>query len=320
MIKVILNTMLNFTRKIREDHVSAYSAQAAFFVIISIFPFLMFLLTLIQYLPLTESTIMIMVKGVFPSNLSPVFIRIIAEVFEKGSTTIVSITAISTLWSASRGFLALVRGLNSVYGIKETRNYIKLRIVSTLYTLAFALVLIITLLILVFGNRLYIWIEGIFPILSDFALFVISLRTIIVLALLIVFFLILFLIVPNRKSKVMDELPGAIIVATGWMAFSYLFSYYIDNMSNFSNTYGSLTAIVLLMLWLYFCMYILFIGGEINSVLCSKDLQEILKNPKKYDGNFVREVIQQSDIDNIVGKLPKPFQEYYENKRDKNNS
>lgn len=320
MIKVILNTILNFTRKIKEDHVSAYSALAAFFVIISIFPFLMFLLTLIQYLPVTESTVMTTVKGIFPSNLSPVFIRIIAEVFEKGSTTIVSITAISTLWSASRGFLALVRGLNSVYGIKETRNYIILRIVSTLYTLVFALVLIITLLILVFGNRLYISIEGIFPFLSDFALFVISLRTIIVLALLIVFFLILFLIVPNRKSKIMDELPGAIIVATGWMAFSYLFSYYIDNMGNFSNTYGSLTAIVLLMLWLYFCMYILFIGGEINSVLCSKDLQNILKNPKKYDGNFVREVIDQSDIDNIVGKLPKPFQEYYENKHKKNNS
>ena len=110
-----------------------------------------------------------------------------------------------------------------------------------------------------------------------------SLRTVIGFAILIIFFLILFLAIPNRKSSILDELPGAIIAAAGWMIFSYLYSFYIDNIGSFSNMYGSLTTIVFLMLWLYFCMYILFFGAEINNILASKDLQEKLKAPGKYE-------------------------------------
>lgn len=254
----------NFFRKINDDHVGAFAGQATLFIVISMFPFLMFLLTLMQYLPITESNIMMIVYEILPSNISPLFIGIVSEVFDKGSTTIVSITAITALWSASRGFLALVKGLNCVYEIKETRTYIKTRILAILYTLVFAIIIIITLVFLVFGNRIYLFIENVFPILKDTVLLIISIRAVVSLAILIVFFLILYLAIPNRKSTILNELPGAIVAGAGWMVFSYLYSFYIDNMGNMTDTYGSLTAIVLLMLWLYFCMYILFIGAEIN--------------------------------------------------------
>ncbi|HHX55104.1 MAG TPA: YihY/virulence factor BrkB family protein, partial [Clostridiales bacterium] len=179
---------------------------------------------------------------------------------------------------------ALARGLNCVYGIKETRGYLKTRIASALYTLVFALILVITLVFLVFGNRLYVWLGSVFPVIKDTALIIISLRAIVGLAILIIFFIILFLAIPNRKSRLTDELPGAIVAAGGWMGFSYLYSFYIDNMANMSNTYGSLAAIIFLVLWLYFCMYILFIGGEINDVLASKSIQDLLKSPEKYEG------------------------------------
>lgn len=283
-IKIIFHTIVNFFRKSREDHVAAYAGQATLFILISFFPFLMFLLTLIRYLPITESNIMIIIDYMFPNNISPMFIRVIAEAYDKGSATIMSITAVTALWSASRGFIALARGLNCVYGIKETRGYLKTRIASALYTLVFALILVITLVFLVFGNRLYVWLGDVFPIIKDTALIIISLRAVVGLAILVIFFIILFLAIPNRKSKLMDELPGAIVAAGGWMGFSYLYSFYIDNMANMSNTYGSLAAIIFLVLWLYFCMYILFIGGEINDVLASKSIQDLLKSPEKYEG------------------------------------
>ncbi len=283
-IKIIFHTIVNFFRKSREDHVAAYAGQATLFILISFFPFLMFLLTLIRYLPITESNIMIIIDYMFPNNISPMFIRVIAEAYDKGSATIMSITAVTALWSASRGFIALARGLNCVYGIKETRGYLKTRIASALYTLVFALILVITLVFLVFGNRLYVWLGSVFPVIKDTALIIISLRAIVGLAILIIFFIILFLAIPNRKSKLTDELPGAIVAAGGWMGFSYLYSFYIDNMANMSNTYGSLAAIIFLVLWLYFCMYILFIGGEINDVLASKSIQDLLKSPEKYEG------------------------------------
>lgn len=266
-----------FNRKIRDDYVTAFSAQAAFFIIISFFPFIMLLLTLIQFLPITESSMLITMTQIFPNSLNSLIVRIITEVYDKGTGTIVSITAITTLWSASRGILAIVNGLNSVYAIRETRSTLKLRMISSLYTFIFAIMMIVTLVILVFGNRLYFWIESKVPLFSDFALVIISIRTIVGLLILTVFFLCLFIFIPNRQTKIFKELPGAMVSAAGWMGFSYLYSFYIDNMSNYSNTYGSLTAIVLFMLWFYFCMYILFIGGEINVVLSSGDLIYFLK-------------------------------------------
>ncbi len=318
-MRKFLHLLTNVSRKFSDDHVAAYAGQAALFIIISLFPFLMFLLTLIQFLPITESNIMIIVSEIFPPNLGPLFIRIISEVFDKGSSTVISVTAITALWSASRGFLALTQGLNKVYGIKETRNYVLTRVSAILYTLAFAIIIVITLIFLVFGNRIYYFVENVFPILRDTALVIISVRAVAGFTILVAFFIILYLAVPNRKGKVINELPGAIITAAGWMVFSYLYSFYIDNMSNMTDTYGSLTAIVLLMLWLYFCMYILFIGAEVNVILSTKHLQVALVSPRKYDGSIRTLINDEGEIDmeELVSRFPKQVQDFYENKQNK---
>jgi membrane protein len=278
-----------FNRKVADDYVSAFSAQAAFFVMISFFPFIMLLLTLLQYLPITESVLMTTLTQIFPDSITSLIVTIVSEIYDKASGTIISITAISALWSASRGIVAIIKGLNSVYAIRETRSYFKLRFLSSVYTFVFALMMIVTLIILVFGNRLYVWIESRIPILKDLALLIISIRTIAGLFILTVFFLLLYVVIPNRTTKIYKELPGALVSAAGWMGFSYLYSFYIDNMSNYSRMYGSLTAIVLFMLWFYFCMYIMFIGGEINVVLSSGDLiyylKYLFKHRKEYKYN-----------------------------------
>ncbi len=170
-----------------------------------------------------------------------------------------------------------MKGLNSVYEIQETRKSIFLRIVSTIYTLVFAIMIIASIILFIFGNRLYLWIETRFPVLQDLALLIISVRTIVGLVILLVFFLIIYIVIPNRKTRMAKELPGALVCAAGWMGFSYAFSYYIDHYSNYASMYGSLTTIVLFMLWMYFCMYILFIGAEINLLFQNKDLIEKIK-------------------------------------------
>jgi membrane protein len=267
-----------FNRKVGDDFISAFSAQAAFFVIISFVPFFMLLLTLLQYLPLSESTLLETLTQIFPSSTTSLIVSTITDIYNNSSGTVISITAISALWAASRGIFAVVKGLNSVYGIRETRSNLKLRIISSVYTFIFAIMMLITLIILVFGNRVYFWIESKIPIFKNLALIIISIRTIAGLFILTLFFLFIYIVIPNRSTRVYKELPGALVSAAGWMGFSYLYSFYIDNMSNYSKMYGSLTAVVLFMLWFYFCMYILFIGGEINVVLASGDLIYYLKH------------------------------------------
>jgi membrane protein len=170
-----------------------------------------------------------------------------------------------------------MKGLNAVYEIKETRQNILLRVIAAFYTLMFAVMLIATMVLFVFGNRLYYWIEQKFPKLMDTALVIISLRTILGLIILIAFFLVIYIVIPNRKPNLFNELPGAMFCAAGWMGFSYAFSYYIDHFSNYSATYGSLTAIVLFMLWMYFCMYLLFLGAELNLLFENKAFIHKLK-------------------------------------------
>lgn len=278
MIKSTLRLIGILSRKIRDDHVTAFSAQAAFFIIISFFPFIMLLLSIVRYFPFEESTMLRVFTQIFPNAINSLIVSVITEIYDTTSTgTLISITAITALWSAGKGFLAIMRGLNSVYEINETRNYFFLRITSTIYTLIFAILLIASMVLFVFGNSLYLSIEQKFPAMQGLALLIISLRTIVGLVTLLVFFLLIYVAIPNRKTRLMNELPGAMICAAGWMGFSYAFSYYIDHYSNYASMYGSLTTIVLFMLWMYFCMYILFIGAEINLMFENKALVEKIK-------------------------------------------
>jgi membrane protein len=267
-----------FGRKLRDDFVSAFSAQAAFFLFISFFPFAMFLLSLLRFLPFTENELLDACRTIFPTAIQGSTISIVHELYTKAtSTTVLSITIIATLWTASKGVLSITRGMNGVYANQETRNFILVRLKAAIYTFLLAVLLIVLLVIFVFGNQLYLWITAKVPVLADFALIIISIRTIVGLCILILFFLLLYTVIPNRKTKLIRELPGSILCASGWMIFSYLFSFYIDNMSNLSYTYGSLTAIVLCMLWLYACMYMMYVGAELNSVLSNPTVMSAIK-------------------------------------------
>ncbi len=260
----LINYIRYFTNRLNRHCISAFSGQACLFIIISFFPFVMFLLTMIRYLPITESALLHMCTEVLPTAFSSFVVSIMKEIYNKSTNALLSVTVITALWSASRGFLTITKGLNYVYDIRETRNYILLRLVSTGYTLIFALLIIITLVVLVFGNRLYHEINMVNPLLGNLLGMIVDFRTCLGFFILLLFFLMLYLFIPNRKSRLLNELPGAIVSSIGWILFSYLFSIYIDHFGNYSYTYGSLTAIVLLMLWLYACMFILFIGGEVN--------------------------------------------------------
>lgn len=269
MFHSVLRLTRAFVKKINSDGISALSAHAAFFVIISFFPFVMFLLTLLSYFPFFTETLPAVNLDLLPGAVSALVIQAFTELSDRANGTILSITVIIAIWSASRGVLSVMRGLNSIHNIRETRNYFITRFMATLYTVVFAALLLVMMLIFVFGNQLTLWLLERFPVLGDFALLIISLRTAVGIAVLIFFFLIIFISLPNRKTSILRELPGAVLTAAGWVGFSFLFSFYVDNLSNYTAIYGSLTAIVLCMLWLYACMYILFIGAEVNSILCN---------------------------------------------------
>ena len=300
MIRSVLGFFNRFSKKLTRDAVTAYSGEAALYVVISFFPFLMFLLTLLKYLPFTQQELLTVLSRFVPGNISTYIETIVDELYTS-SGTVLSVTIVLALWSASRGILTVYRGLNTIYGIDETRNYFLLRLRSMLYTFALCVMLIMLLALYVFGNQINMKLRESFPQLMQnrYAILVISFRTAIGAVILMVIFIVMYNYMPNRRSKIHTQLPGAIIASLGWVGFSYLYSIYIDNMSNIKATYGSLTVVVLCILWLYFCMSIFFFGAEINSVLNSSEVQEALARitGRKKAGNNTTPVEPVNDTD-----------------------
>lgn len=253
-----------FWKKCKEDNVSAFASQAAFFIVMSFIPFIMLFISLVQYTPVTESMVMEMVNRVMPTYISPFLISIIHEMYNR-SIGIVSVTAVVAVWSAAKGIQYLTNGLNTVYDIEETRNWLFLRLRAILYTIMLLISIVVSLILMVFGHSLQNLLLKYMPFISELTGGIIRLRSLILLAVLIVFFAVMFKMLPNRKATIRSQLPGSVMSAVGWSLLSFGISVYVDYFNGFS-MYGSLTTIVLVMLWLYFGMYILLLSAEVNNI------------------------------------------------------
>lgn len=251
--------------KYKKDEVTVYAAQASFFIVIPFFPFIMLLLTLIQFIPaINKSDVLELLVSIMPDMLDALVIGIVDELYTKSPATVVSLSAIVAIWSASRGMLGIERGLNRVYESPQPRGYIIRRLICSGYTVLFVAACIASLLLLVLGGSIQRLIIRIFPVVSAFARYVISFRSFLALAVLVIVFTGLYTLVPVRSHSMKSQIPGALFSTLGWIVFSGLFSIYFNNFSNYSYMYGSLTAVVVLMLWLYICICILLIGAELN--------------------------------------------------------
>ena len=268
-IKDIYQKIMNITADIAADHVGAYAAQSAYFFMLCLIPIILLLITMVQYTPVTKADVMTAVIQVFPASVENLITSIVNQVYNQ-SMGIIPVTIIVAMWSAGKGILAMASGLNCIYSCRETRNYIVLRIRSTVYTLLFIVVIILLLVLSVFGNTLNLFIARHIPFLKRIADWLIETRAVITPTVLVIFSLMLYKFLPNRRGRFRDQLPGAMFAAVGWMVISWVFSMYLDVFKGFSSMYGSLTTIVLIMLWMYFCMYCILLGGEMNVLMEGK--------------------------------------------------
>lgn len=266
MIKGIFNKLMEIFLPNANDHTSAYAAMSAFFFMLSLIPTILLMLTLVQYTSLTKVDIMSLVVRIVPENVTQTALSIVNQVYNQ-SSAIIPITMIVALWSAGRGVLAITAGLNWVYNSKETRNYLFLRIRATFYTVFFIVVIITTLVALGFGNSISLFVEKYIPIASHITKFMIQIRLIATFIGMTVFSMFIYRFLPNRKGNWGQQIPGALFTSIGWQITSLFVSKYLEIFKGFANMYGSLTTIVLIMLWLYFSMYIMLLGGRLNRYL-----------------------------------------------------
>lgn len=268
-----------FLLKLKEDNVSEYAAECAYFTILSFIPFILFFITLIQFTFIDKSLIFQAIEEVFPKSTQEFLTGIINEIYSKSVGT-VSITILVALWSASKGFYSLCKGFRCIYKVSEDKPNFIIRIEGLIYTLFFIISIIFIMILFVFGNRIHYFIVEKFFSFGIITSFILKIRGIFSVIALFFVFLILYRFVPRHEMTFKSQVPGAFFSSFAWIIFSYFFSLYIDRFNGFSNMYGSLTSIILVMIWVYVCMYIILIGAEINVAISKYRLKSNQTNTK----------------------------------------
>lgn len=253
---------------VREAEVGTYASGAAFFLFLSLIPMVMIAGGILPHGVLNGGETVKISQAVVPEKVYAFLLGIINS-YHGNNMTLVSFSALIAVWSASKGVLALIRGLNHIYEIDESRGYIRLRIKSAFYTLFMLLAILLSAGILVFGNTLADWLipdSGAAAMLWHIFG---GIRHLAVAAMISVVFCTLYRILPNNELSWKSHYPGAVFTSVFWTLYSFGFSIYIDYFDGFS-MYGSLTTIVIVMIWLYFCMYIFFAGALVNKWLSNQ--------------------------------------------------
>ena len=263
----LIGKAVHFGRAVAALRIPLYAANASFFIVLAVFPALLLLLGLLRYTPLEVERLGEMLSGVLPEALLESAEELILLTYDNTSGAALGLSAVTTLWSASRGIYGLLIGLNGVYGVAEDRGYFYTRFVSVAYTFAFLVVLLLTLALYVFGTKVFGLLHSASRPFWRFLADLIDFRFFLLLFLQTGIFTAMFMALPNQKNRFWDSLPGALLASSGWLVFSDLYSIYVEHFAHLSNVYGSVYAVALSMLWLYCCMSIVFYGGALNALL-----------------------------------------------------
>ena len=274
-LNCLLQSCRRFFSWLRPMQIPLHSARTSFFLVLSLFPSLLLLLGLLRYTSYGAGELLGLLEGILPQSLMGIVKTLVDTSYRHSSGVVVSVSALAALWSASKGTYGLLCGLNAVYGIAEQRGYWRSRSISVLYTFAFLLVLVLTLVLHVFGNSLldYLWMTTIPAIM--WLMNLIDLRLVLLLLLQTALFTLLYALLPAKRNRLLHSMPGALAASICWSVCSELFSIYVHFFTRYTNIYGSVYALALGMLWLYFCINILFYGGVLNRWLA----QRRQKNP-----------------------------------------
>ena len=261
----LIGKTVGVIRRVQGMGIPGHAANAGYFIVLSVFPMLVLLLSLLRYTSLDAADLLKLLEGFLPEALLPAAEKLIVSTYAHTSTAVVSVSAVGALWSSSRGVYGLLLGLNGVYGVDEDRGYLYTRAISVLYTFFLVLILLLTVTLNLFGEFLLDMLprEPVGYLVSR----VVDLRFVLLVLLQTALFLAMFMALPNRKNRLMSSLPGALLTSLGWLIFTDLFSVYVEHFSRYVSIYGSVYAVALSMLWLYCCLSILFYGGALNRLL-----------------------------------------------------
>lgn len=267
--------IMGLIEKVKKEDIGGFGAQLAYFFLLSLFPMLLFIVTLLPYLHLSVSQVYTLLEEVMPDQIYSLTSDTLSEVLKNRHGGLLSVGILGTLWSASNGVNALNKSLNRSYDQEETRPFLKVRLYSLIFTILLIGLVVVALVLPVFGEQIGKLLFSAFGLENGFLAVWNKFRYILPPVVIFIVLTLMYWLMPNMKLDLKSVWVGALFSTLAWLIVSYGFSFYINNFSNYSATYGSIGGIIILMLWLYITGIILMVGGQVNALVQKRrEIQE----------------------------------------------
>lgn len=268
MYKITRENIIDLIKKSRYSEINSKSAEIAFYLLLSLFPFLLFTINVLAYIPIIQINRYIdILKNIMPEGAFYITSSIIYSAIDNRSFSLVISSFFLTIWTSSRAVRGLIRSINKAYNVNETRSYFKVLKIAMIFTIMLLLLIFSSMIFLVFGERLghfllkYIGVDKVLINVWNIWRYLIGIST------MIVIFLSLYIYTPNKKVVLKDAMPGSVIATLSWFIISYVYSYYARHFANYEVIYGSIGGIIILITWMYLSSWAILIGAEINAKL-----------------------------------------------------
>lgn len=274
---------LNLKQEIDDDNIFNGAAALGFYLTLAIFPAIILLMTIIPYLPIehVDQAIMDLLGQALPVEAYDIVAQVVSEVTSERRGGLLSFSALATLWATSNGIYAIMRQMNITYGTKETRSFVRARATSLVLSLLFGLLIIGAFTLIVFGGVTEDWIGSRFGFSEVLVMFFAAFRWVVIVLALLLGFAIIYCYAPNVEQKFSFVTPGSVFGVVMLVLASLAFSFYTKNFADYNATYGSIGAMIILMLWLYIAGLVMLLGAEINVLLEHYNIEGKRKSEKK---------------------------------------
>lgn len=262
-VRVLLR---EFWKQMEQDDVLSLAAQCAYYFLFSLFPFIIFIMSLLGYLPIAAQDVLLLIKEYIPEGAAAGIDYHLNNVLETKRGGALSFGLIIALVTASAAMNSIVLAVNKAYGLPPRKSFIQSRILAIALTAGMLMVVASALLLSVFGQLIGDWMYAHLHLPWNQIQLWNVLRWVINFVILFLVLTAVYYIAPNTCLTCKDVFPGAIMAAVGWQLASWGFSYYVNHFGNYSATYGSLGGVIVLLSWFYISALLIIAGGELNAL------------------------------------------------------
>jgi len=253
--------------EVQTDNCLGQAAQLSFYFLLALFPFLLFLTALLAYVPIPDlmEKIFDLLRAIIPGEALILVQDNVENLVTHQRGGLLSFGIVMALWSSSSAITAVMETLNLAYDVVEGRPFWKVRGLAILLTILLSVLLVTAMALLVFGPYLGHWVASQFGLGYVFQVAWALVRWVFIVVFLVLAMGLIYSIAPDVEQHWKWLTPGSIFSVIAIIGVSLAFSYYVDNFGSYNDTYGSIGAVIVLMLWMYFVGFLILVGGEINA-------------------------------------------------------